>query len=164
MNAKRLLCQSVDVKRHKNRAFWLAACWGGLLFVNILIAFVTSIGGPVLLGSLFALARRVCGFIVIYDLFKIRGIVRRHKRVFFAECTLAEFGCANGHYYFKVDISTDEGTYHTCTNAIYSDSSIHADFNDWKNKRVIVAYDREKDIAIVIDIATEELRKRAGLS
>ena len=160
MNAKRLLWQSVDVKRHKDRAVWLAACWGGLLFVNILFAFVTIIGGPVLFGSLFALARRVCGFIVIYDLFKIRSVVKRHKRVVFCECVLAEFGCASGHYYFKVDIPTDEGTYHTCTRPIYSDASTHAGFNDWKNKRVIVAYDPQESIAFVIGEATEDLRRQ----
>ena len=164
MNAKRLLWQSVDVKRHKNRAFWLAVIWVILTVVQFVLEDVMKDWMPGGIVILIFFGKLICEIFVIYDLFKILGIVFRHKRVFFAECTLSEFGCTGGHYFFRVMVTTVEGEYHTCTNAIYSDSSLHADFNDWKNKRVVVAYDPAKDIAIVIDKATEELRKQAGLS
>ena len=164
MNAKRLLRQSVDVKRHKNRAFWLAVIWVGLTVLHITLEAVLKEWMPGGIVLLIFLGKLVCEIFVIYDLCKIWGIVRRHKRVLFAECTLSEVGCTGGHYFFRVKLITAEGEYHTCTNAIYSDSSLHADYNDWKDKRVVVAYDRAKDIAIVIDKATEELRKQAGLS
>ena len=160
MNAKKLLWQSVDVKRRKNRVFCLAPVWVLLLFFSFIIALASMAGGVIVFGGLLALGRRVCAAIAIYDLYKIWDVVSRHKRVIFCECTLVEFGCANGHYFFKVDIPTAEGTYHTCTRPIYSDTSIHAGFNDWKNKRVIVAYDPQESIAFVIGEATEELRRQ----
>jgi len=163
MNAQRLLWQSVDVKRHKNRVLWLVVIW--VILTAVQFGLEDFLGERMSAGITFLIliGRLVCEIFVIYDLFKILGIVFRHKRVFFAECTLSEFGCTGGHYFFRVKLPTAEGTYHTCTNAIYSDTSLHADYNDWKDKRVIVAYDREKDVAIVIDKATEELRKQAGL-
>lgn len=160
MNAKKLLWQSVDVKRRKNRVFCVAPVWGFLLIINLILALASMAGGAIPFSGLLVLARMACGVIALYDLYKIWDVVSRHKRVVFCECALSEFGCANGHYYFKVDISTDEGTYHTCTRPIYSDTSTHAGFNDWKNKRVIVAYDPQEVIVFVIGEATEELRRQ----
>ena len=160
MNAKRLLWQSVDVKRRKNRVFCLAPVWVLLLFLSFVVAFAIMNNSAVPFAGLVLMARSVCGFIVIYDLFKIWGIVRRHKRVVFAECTLSEFGCSGGYYFFKVNIPTAEGTYHTVTKSIYSDNSVCAGFNDWKNKQVIVACDLQEAFSFVIGEATEELRRQ----
>ena len=63
-----------------------------------MIALASMAGGAIPFGGFLVLARSVCGVIAIYDLCKIWGIVRRHKRVTFCECTLSEFGCSGGHF------------------------------------------------------------------
>lgn len=167
MNKRKLIMDSVDVRRYKSGAApFVVACLLIILIVDMAYAvtFWGSVFDPP--GPFLAINfAYICTFlpIILYCMRKIIRIVKRIPLYIFGLCTLSEVGCANGHYYFRVDVKTAEGTFHTCTNAIYSDTSIHAGFNDWKNKQVIVAYDREIDIAIVLCQATRELYQQLVL-
>lgn len=163
MNANKTLLHSVDVKVYKSGAtLFIVVYTAYLLISNVAYSIkfwddLFTAVGPVLVINLAITASFFPG--IWYYTKRILHIVKRSHAFIFGECTLSETGCAKGHYYFWVKLKTTEGTVETCTSPIYSDTSTYACYQDWKTKRVIAAYDREDNIAIVIGKPTEEWKQ-----
>ncbi len=155
MDKKDRILHSLDVKCLKSRLKLILSFYIGLLVLGCIFGVVVFWGFPkeqpkaiLYVTILFTTCYLPA---VIYYVWKIVNIVKRYESYFYCETILSEPHSERGRYYFDVSVNLYGTKIKSKTATIFNDSSSYASVNDWMNKKVIVAYDSENDMVLVVD-------------
>lgn len=89
--------------------------------------------------------------IILISLIKLKRMIAKSNLYVYVETVLSDYDTYMGQFYFRISAETPQGNKLVGnTEAIYSTKSINANFEQWHNKRVLVAYDTDNARIIVL--------------
>ena len=156
MNKRKLIAQSLDIQCYRHR---ILKGFGIFMFADILISILLFVHlRKSLIGTyLFCFHIVSVTFyasVVLLQAIQIIELLKRSNTYIFSEAVLSEYHASWNRFYFRLTITDEKGKIlRGSTAPFYKAGSSIAGFEDWHGKKVVVAYDPEKEKMIVVGLS-----------
>lgn len=158
MKNKELIAQSIDARvlRHKiglDIKVFIGCAIPMILFMIVLFREFPKEMIKIIFGYL-ALTSFMCALRIVNPIVKLCFLLKKSDTYMFFNAKLSQYHTCGRRFFFTISVSDhNENRYEGETDAIYTAGSTVANFEEWHNKNVLVAYDPDCEKMIVVGLA-----------